>query len=405
MRLAIVVPDGMADRPEDSPGAPTPLEEAATPFMDALAREGILGRAVLVPREVAPGSDAANLAVLGLDPRAHRMGRAALEAAGRGIDLAEDEVVFRMNLVTIRDGILVDYSGGGVSSDEARRYVAAIGEALAREGARIVQGVGYRHLLVLEDPAGATLNVACRPPHDIQGRKVEEFLASGSGEGAGLVRRLQDAASAAVARVAPAGARGPNAVWLWGQGRRVELPSLRERFGVRKAAVVGAVDLVRGVGRAMGMEAMDVPGATGDLDTNYAGKGEAAARALGDCELVLVHVEAPDEASHRGDRLAKLRAIEAVDREVVSRVWRRARELGRTRVLVVPDHLTPLSTRTHAHGAVPFALWGPGVEPSGSSGLSERQAASSGVYVERGWELLGLALADALSPWRTGGRS
>jgi 2,3-bisphosphoglycerate-independent phosphoglycerate mutase len=180
-------------------------------------------------------------------------------------------------------------------------------------------------------------------------------------------------------------------IWLWGQGRAASLPTVRDRFGIG-GVVIGAVDLVRGVGKAMGMDVIEVPGATGDVDTNYAGKGEAALEALGRYELVFVHVEAPDEASHRGDEAAKIGAIEAVDREVLSRVRRAARERGDTRVLVMPDHLTPLSIRTHAHGAVPYALAGPGIEPGGATQFDEATAGSDDTPCARGWDLLGRAL-------------
>ena len=188
-----------------------------------------------------------------------------------------------------------------------------------------------------------------------------------------------------------AGRRPANALWLWGQGRRAELPSLKERFGV-SGSVISAVDLVRGIGRLMGMAVIEVEGATGDIDTNFAGKGEAAANALDAYDIVFVHVEAPDEASHRGEAEEKRRAIESVDTEVVSRVRRKAEERGDVRVLVLPDHLTPLSIRTHAHGAVPFALWGPGVRPKGGDALSERAAETADTYIERGPELLAFAL-------------
>ena len=185
--------------------------------------------------------------------------------------------------------------------------------------------------------------------------------------------------------------RAANWVWLWGQGRRAELPQLKGRLGVT-GAVISAVDLVRGLGRAMGMDVIEVEGVTGDLDTNFAGKGEAAARALDDHDVVFVHVEAPDEAGHHGDAAGKRSAIEAVDREVLARVHGKAKERGDTRILVLPDHLTPLSIRTHAHGEVPFVLWGPGIEPRPAPAFTEREAAKTGVHVERGWELLGRAL-------------
>ena len=396
MKLAIIVPDGMADRPEEFDGNATPLEAADTPEMDALASEGVLGRVVTVPDSVPPGSDAAIMAVLGVDPQEHAVGRAALEAAGRGVELADDEIAFRMNLVTIRDGVMADYSAGGIASEEAKPLVEAVASALESEHVKVHLGVGYRHLAVVGGLTPVDLDeleaVRCTPPHDIQGEPEAEHRPQG--DRAEFLTALMTRADAAL-RAATAGNSAANAVWLWGQGRRATLPSLAVRHGA-SGVVISAVDLVRGIGRSMGMAVIGVEGATGDLDTNYPGKGEAAAKALAEHDVVLVHVEAPDEASHRGDAEGKRRAIEAVDREVVARVRRAAAELtGRgqdARVLVLPDHLTPLSIRTHAHGAVPFVLAGPGVEPDDASAMRERAAGSSGIMIERGWELLAFAL-------------
>jgi len=401
MKLAIIVPDGMADRPEDFAGRGTPLERAATPHMDAMAREGLLGRVATVPESVPAGSDAANMAVLGVDPAVHRVGRAALEAAGQGVELADSELAFRANLVTLRDGIMEDYSAGAITTEEAKPLVEALAVALAPEGARLHLGVSYRHLLVVDDAKHDLDGVTCTPPHDITGRPIAGQLPEGSGsERVGAIMEMAKAVLAshpANASRAKAGRAPANALWLWGQGRRATLPGLQERFGLT-GCVISAVDLVRGLGRSMGMDVVEVEGATGDLDTNYTGKGEAAAEALGEYDIVFCHVEAPDEASHRGEEEAKIEAIEAVDREVISRVRRRAEELAKSgedvRVLILPDHLTPLSIRTHAHGAVPFVLWGQGVKPSGAAGTGESAAGESTTLFERGHELLGFALGS-----------
>ena len=401
MKLAIIVPDGMADRPGDFDDGRTPLERARTPEMDALVKRGLIGRVVTVPESVPPGSDAAIMAVLGVDPAEHRVGRAALEAAGRGVELAGDEVAFRANLVTVRGGVLEDYSAGAITTEEARPLVDAVARALAPEGAELHCGVSYRHLVVLKDDGGDLESVETTPPHDITGRPMAEHLP----EGAGAERLLMImekakgvlASHPANAARSRAGKRPANALWLWGQGRRATLPTLAERLGL-SGCVISAVDLVRGLGRSMGMDVIDVDGATGDLDTDYAGKGEAAAEALAKYDVVFCHVEAPDEASHRGDEEAKIEAIEAVDREVISRVRRRAEELAKSsegaRILVLPDHLTPLSIRTHAHGAVPFALSGPRVVASGAEVMSERAAGESTTLIERGCELLAFALGN-----------
>jgi 2,3-bisphosphoglycerate-independent phosphoglycerate mutase len=405
MKLAIIVPDGMADRPEDFEDGATPLERAATPEMDAVARGGVLGRVVTVPESVPAGSDAANMAVLGADPSEFRIGRAALEAAGQGVELADGEVAFRANLVTLRGGKMEDYSAGAITTEEAKPLVDALDEALAgalaSEGVKLHLGVSYRHLLVIDDAKRDLDGVTCTPPHDITGRPAAEHFPEGPG--AERVLAIMEKAKAVLAshpanaeRI-EAGKAVANALWLWGQGRRATLPGLKERFGLT-GCVISAVDLVRGLGRSMGMDVIEVEGATGDLDTNYAGKGEAAEEALGDYDVVFCHIEAPDEASHRGEEDAKIEAIEAVDREVISRVRRRVEEFAQSgeaaRILILPDHLTPLSIRTHAHGAVPFALAGTGVAPSGADRMSERAAGESKTLIERGCELLAFALNE-----------
>jgi 2,3-bisphosphoglycerate-independent phosphoglycerate mutase len=386
VRVVIVVPDGMADRPADFPDGRTPLELARTPNLDALARAGECGVATTVPDSLVPGSDVANMAVLGVDPTAHRVGRAAIEAAGRGVTVGRDEVVFRMNLVTIdADGRMADYSAGGIDTERAAVLVEAVAEALAPLGARVTLGVAYRHLVCVKDAGGVLASVRCTPPHDILGKSAAAHAPRGPG--AETVLALHEAAARALA----GRSKIATAVWMWGQGTAARLPGLGARFGV-SGAVITAVDLVRGLGRATGMDVIEVDGATGDVDTNYAGKGEAAAAALDTHEVVFVHVEAPDEASHRGERDNKIRAIEDIDREVLSRVRRAADARRDARVLVMPDHLTPLAIRTHAHGAVPYVLYGPQIAPSGAARATERAAASTGIVCARGWELLPRAL-------------
>jgi len=385
VKLVIVVPDGMADRRGDFPEGRTPLARAHTPVMDLLAAEGECGTAVTVPDGVLPGSDSANMAVLGVDPASVSIGRAAIEAAGRQVAVEDDEVVFRMNLVTVEGDVLSDYSAGSISPDDARPLVEAVAAAVRPLGAEVALGVSYRHLMRVKDPEGALAALTCVPPHDMLGGSVKENAPRGAG--AERLLRITSTADAAIAGMS----KTATAVWCWGQGRKASLPSLRERFGVR-GAVITAVDLVRGLGRAMGMDVIEVEGANGDIDTNFAGKGEAAVEALAAYDVVFVHVEAPDEASHRGQEDVKVKAIELVDGEVLSRVRREADARGDTRVLCMPDHLTPLAIRTHAHGAVPYALYGAGVDASGVDGFSERTAGSTGVQFARGWELLARAL-------------
>ena len=394
VKRVLLVPDGMADEPVPALGGRTPLETAATPAMDALAAHGTMGMVQTVPPGLPAGSDVANLAALGYDPAAVYTGRAPLEAASIGVHLGPGDVAYRCNLVTIDDGIMVDFTADHIANDQAARVLAALDERLGRgatgegasgEGAtgrfEFHAGVSYRNLLVWR---GGSADAVCTPPHDKLDCAVDEWLPRG-GEAAATLRRLMDDARPVVAAAGTAATD----IWLWGQGTAPRLPALREQRG-QPGAVVAAVDLVRGIGRLAGMEVLDVPGATGDLDTDYAAKGRAAREALVRHDLVFVHVEAPDEAGHMGDAAEKVRAIERVDREVLRpllddplRPW----------VLVLPDHYTPLRLRTHVDWPVPFCYGrsGDGLRDSVSGGgFCETAAAATGLRLESG-----LALMDA----------
>ncbi len=396
MKRVIVVPDGMADEPLDELGGATPLEAARTPHLDALAREGLVGLVRTVPEGMAAGSDVANLGVLGYDPRAVYTGRAPLEAASIGVGLGRGDVAYRCNLVTIADGVMDDFTAGHVAGDRAARLVALLNErvaaAFADDGAvDFHAGVSYRNLLVWR---GGRDDVATTPPHDIIGRAVGEHLPSGAGAGPlrGLMARAHD--------VLADGAANPTKVtdiWLWGQGRTPSLPLFRDVWGVSGAAVAAA-DLIKGISVLAGLEAPDVPGATAFLDTDYASKARVALDALARVDFVYVHVEAPDEAGHMGDIEEKVKAIEAVDREIVGRL---AASPLVDALLVLPDHPTPVRVRTHVADPVPFVLWrrgsergrSPGADVGGSAAaFGEREAAASGLRLESGRELMTLFL-------------
>lgn len=371
-RRLLLVPDGMADEPQEALGGRTPLEAAETPAMDALARGGTVGLVQTVPSGMPAGSDVANLSVLGYDPRAVYTGRSPLEAASIGVELGPGDVAYRCNLVTIVDGVMKDHTAGQVSSTEGRRLVAALQAALGGGAFEFHPGVSYRNLMVWR--GGAV--VPCTPPHDILDRPVARYLPGAAGEGAEAAVAA-DTAGAAAGGGAAAGAaaelrellvaarevlaplRPGTQMWLWGEGTAPHLPAFRELHGL-SGAVVGAVDLVRGIGRCAGLTVLDVPGATGDLDTDYGAKARAALEALEDHEFVWVHVEAPDEASHQGDLAEKIRAIERVDHEVLAPLLAAADPPA---VMVLPDHHTPLHLRTHAAGPVPFVI---GVPPQPS---------------------------------------
>jgi 2,3-bisphosphoglycerate-independent phosphoglycerate mutase len=386
-KRVLLVPDGMADEPQAALGGRTPLEAASTPAMDCLARGGMCGLAHTVPDGMSPGSDVANLAVLGYDPAAVFSGRSPLEAASLGVELGPGDVSYRLNLVTVGGGLMKDNTAGHIGGDDARRCIEALQAELGGDAYEFHLGVSYRHLFVWR---GGAL-VPCTPPHDILDRPVAGHLpgeaagAAGGGSPAAELAALQARASEVLERVRPG-----TSAWFWGEGTAPRISPFRDHFGL-SAAVVGAVDLVRGIGRLAGLDVIDVPGATGGLDTDYGAKARAAIAALADHDLVWVHVESPDEAGHMGDLREKVRAIERVDAEVLAPILASD---GRPAVLVVPDHLTPLRTRTHAAGPVPFAIGDslPGAGGGGAMAYGESQAAMTGLVVENGTALMRLFL-------------
>jgi len=385
-KRVLLVPDGMADEAQAALGGRTPLEAAQTPVMDGLARGGIVGLVRTVPEGMPAGSDVANLAVLGYDPAAVFSGRSPLEAASIGVDLGPDDVSYRLNFVTVEDGVMKDHTAGHIPTGEARTCIDALEAELGGGPFEFHTGVSYRHLLVWR--GGAV--VPCTPPHDILGRPVVGHLpgvAAGSAADPSAARldELLHRADEVLARVRPG-----TSAWLWGEGTRPRMPRFAELYGL-SGAVVGAVDLVRGLGRLAGLDVIDVPGATGDLHTDYGAKARAAVAALADHDLVWVHVEAPDEAGHMGDLREKMRAIERVDAEVLAPILQAPE---RPAVMVLPDHLTPVRTQTHAVGPVPFVISepSPGVGGGGAMAYGETQASHTGLVVDDGPSLMRLFL-------------
>jgi 2,3-bisphosphoglycerate-independent phosphoglycerate mutase len=361
MKYVILVGDGLGDYPVAELGGRTPLQAAKTPNLDELARRGELGLAQSIPPGMEPGSDIANLAIMGYEPARYHTGRAPLEAAALGVALGPEEVAFRCNLVTLRQQeaglVMEDYSAGHISTPEAQELLAALEAALGRDGRRFYPGVSYRHLLVWRD--GRT-DWHSYPPHDHSGHDVSGFMQWDGPERPlwELVREswtvLKDH-EINRQRLAQ-GKRPATSIWLWGQGRSPALPTLKERFGLT-GAVISAVDLIRGIGLYAGLKPILVPGATGYLDTNYAGKVAAALAALTEMDLVFVHVEAPDEAGHSGELALKLQAIEDLDAKVVGPLTAGLKDLGDHRLLFLCDHFTPVSVRTHTREPVPFVIY------------------------------------------------
>lgn len=395
VRYLILVGDGMADEPQETLGGQTPLEAANTPCMDRVASRGVLGLTETIAPGQDPGSDVANMTILGYDPERFHTGRAPLEAAAMGIELGADHVAFRCNLVTVEpDGqgqlLLSDYSAGHISSEEGRTLILALQEELGNESFTFYPGVSYRHLLVWR---GGKYRLSITPPHDVSGQPVHPYWQVY--EEAPELPSLMTAARRVLAgqevnreRV-KRGKAPANAIWLWGQGLKPAMPSLQERFHVSGVAI-SAVDLIRGLGIYAGLQAVTVAGATGYLDTNYAGKVTAARKALEEGhDLVFLHVEAPDEVSHEGSLERKLEAIEAFDRRIVEPLLEASLELGPVRVLVITDHLTPVRLRTHARGPVPFAVWEPGRATIGQpKKFCERSAQATGLMIRPGYTLM-----------------
>lgn len=385
-KLIFLIADGMGDLPVEALGGKTPMEAAATPVMDRLAREGRVGLCRTVPEGMAPGSDVANMSLLGFDPASHHTGRGPIEAAAMGLALAADDVVFRLNTVTVSafadNGLMRDYSAGHIATDVSTKLVERLARECLPEGYALYPGVQYRHLLVARGAADREeARLAVRPPHDITDQGIaadmEEFR---------RVPVLWDFLQKAAAVLAgPDNPSKANAVWPWGQGRALTLPDFAATFGLH-GAVVSAVDLVKGLGRAAGMAVLDVPGATGLLDTNYEGKVAAALEFLKDGDFVFVHVEAPDECGHGGDAAGKTEAVARFDARIVAPMLQ---ALGDKAAFVIAcDHLTPLAIRTHAADPVPFLFWARGVTPNGATAFSEREAAKTGLAVAPGHMLL-----------------
>ena len=390
MKYVILVGDGMGDYPVAELGGKTPLEAAATPHLDELARRGELGCARTIPPGKEPGSDTANLAIMGYDPVRYHTGRAPLEAAALGVELSPQEVAFRCNLVTLRHenaGLFMDdYSAGHITSAEAKELIAVLEAALGSNGRHFYPGVSYRHLLVW---AAGDATWRTYPPHDWSGQEVGHLMDEAAEPLWDLIRASWPVlAGQAVNRSRIAADKKPaTSIWLWGQGRPPQMPTLQERFGL-SGAVISAVDLIRGIGKYAGLASILVPGATGFLDTNYAGKVAAALDALKEMDLVFVHVEAPDEAGHSGELPLKLQAIEDFDAKVVGPMRAGLDKLGDYRLLVLCDHFTPLALRTHTPEPVPYVLYDSRTPGDRPRPYTEAAAQATGLVLEQGAELL-----------------
>ena len=398
MKYAIVIPDGCADEPQESLGGKTPLEAADVPAMDAIAASGLVASAHNVPPDFPPGSDVATMSLLGYDPHENFTGRAPLEAAAQGIELAANDWAVRCNLVTIEDQVMGDFTAGHISTPEGRALLEAAQQDLEGSPWEFRAGVSYRNLLLYRSadiPAPFTVDTRTTPPHDLTDKSVLDDYPRGPGSD--LLCEVMDRSIEVFANHPlntarrKAGQRPATNVWLWGIGKRPSLPAFSEVYG-KQAVMITAVDLLRGLAALIGWRHVEVPGATGYTDTDYAAKGRYAIEALAGTDLVCVHIEAPDEASHEGDVAAKIQALEEIDRHVVGPLHDALRRQGPHRILVSPDHPTPLRTKTHSHGPVPLAISGTGIQQDEARTYDERSAAASSRSFGEGWRMMAFFL-------------
>ncbi|TWU49588.1 cofactor-independent phosphoglycerate mutase [Rubripirellula reticaptiva] len=406
MKYVIVIPDGCADEPMESLGGKTPLQAAKLPAMDAIASRGCQALANNTPSHLPAGSEVANLCLLGYDPDVYFTGRAPLEAAAQGITLGPDDWAIRCNLVTVEDQIMVDFTADHISTGEATELLKSAQEKLLSGtgvDARLefVPGVSYRNLLIYRGVAGETAPFArdtrSRAPHDLTDTSVADDFPRGPGSDL-LVRLMSDSFELFAdhpvnkKRVAE-GKRPATNLWLWGLGGAPSLPSVKERFGIQ-GVMITAVDLLRGIGALVGWPRIEVEGATGYLDTDYAAKGRAAIEALEKYDLVCVHVEAPDEASHEGRADAKIEALQQIDHHIVGPLADALAKHGEHRILVLPDHPTFCRTKKHSHGMVPLVMAGTGIKPDGQTTYDEVAAEASGRTFAKGWDLMQAFVQD-----------
>jgi 2,3-bisphosphoglycerate-independent phosphoglycerate mutase len=399
MKYAIVIPDGAADEPQEAFGGKTPLEAAHTPNMDRIAAMGVVARACHTPKALPAGSEIGNLSLLGYNPFENFTGRAPMEAAAQGIKLGPKDWAVRCNLVTIEDQVMRDFTADHISTDEAAKLLATVQERIAsdpkfRGAVEFVPGVSYRNLMLWRGeklPSPFTSETRTRAPHDITDQSVLEDHPRGPGSDV-----LCDIMAASIdlfrdhpvnAARQKSGHKPATNVWLWGMGQAPRLKQFVDEYSVR-GAMITAVDLLRGIAALAGWDRIEVEGATGYLDTDYAAKGRAGAAALDKYDIVCVHVEAPDEASHEGRGDEKVKAIEEVDRHVVGPLLEALESHGEWRVMISPDHPTFLRTKVHTHGNVPVAMAGTGITPDEFTTYGDTNAARSALAFEHGWNVM-----------------
>ncbi|MDD4003397.1 MAG: cofactor-independent phosphoglycerate mutase [Clostridia bacterium] len=401
MKYVIILGDGMADLPVKELGGKTPLMCADKKNIDALAKFSEIGLMKTVPDSLSPGSDTANLSVMGYDPEIYYSGRSPLEAVSMGVTLDENDSAFRCNLVTLSDEenysdkTMLDYSSGEITTKESGELITFIKQHIETDIIKLYKGISYRHCLKWQ---GLKNDVQCTPPHDISDKKISGFLPKGA-EGKFLTAimeksyKLLSSHPVNIKRV-KRGLNAANSLWLWGQGYKPSLKPFKELYGL-DGAVISAVDLVKGIGICAGMKIINVVGATGNLDTNYKGKADAAIKALQGCDFVYLHIEAPDECGHRQQVYNKIRAIEFIDKIIVKRVLSGLKKLNQPfTMLITPDHPTPLSTRTHSREPVPYLLFRSNKPQDNKFSYDEQGAKQSGNYIDKGHTIINKMITE-----------
>jgi len=384
MKFIIILGDGMSDEPIAEYGGKTPLQMAQKPHIDWLAKNGRSGLFFTVPPTMHPGSEIANMAVLGYDVEKVFEGRGVLEAASMGVTLQPGDLALRCNLLTIENEKIKNHSAGHISSEEAAELIDFLNEKLGNETVRFYPGVSYRHLLVIKN---GIKFIECTPPHDVPGTPFQQVMPkSKTGEAeatTGLITRLILESQQLLEnhpvniKRKNAGKEPANSIWPWSPGYKPAMPTLKEMFGIKKSAVISAVDLIQGIGVYAGMEVIKVEGATGLYDTNYEGKAQAAVDALKTCDFVYLHIEASDEAGHEGDVELKTKTIEYLDKRVVKYIIEETQQMTEpVAIAILPDHPTPCKLKTHTRDAVPFTIWYPGIEPDAVLVYDEFDAAN-----------------------------
>jgi 2,3-bisphosphoglycerate-independent phosphoglycerate mutase len=389
MKYIVLIIDGAAGWPLKDRGGWTTLELAKTPNLDALACAGTLGLTHNVPPGMEPSSAVACMSLLGYDPKIYYKGRAAIEAVSMGVPVERGETVFRCNLVALKGGRMWSYCSGHIESAEANELIEALNEELGSDEIEFYTGVGYRHLLKIKGHP-ETAQAVCTPPHDIPDKAVAEYLPKG--RGSRLLKKLMEDSQEVLKHQAvnyhrvSRGQIPATSIWLfWGSGPIPKTPSFKQAYGL-KAAITSGVDLLKGLGMMTGMDILDIKGVTDNMQNNFAGQAEGALLALKKHDLAVIHVEAPDEAGHAGNADEKIAAIERTDAEVVSRLRKYQDEP--LRILVMPDHPTPVAARTHVAEAVPFLMWGPGFQPDEGTRFTEVEAKKTGLLVPEGYKLM-----------------